>query len=225
MAVACAAKLRERIEKVVVAGYSGRRNEAAHRESVYQRVKQMLILVSFRHRNFPVSTACVPRLSEGKGSEIHAQLVFRSRANPRFRIHRPAQMIVQVRAFGHFFQQIAQLQRIRASRFQVQSPAPLSFGLTGSSGTLPFALRPRPRREKEKTSETTDSQTKGRTQMFLSKTLRGWLFHLSSSGSDVNSRSRRTAYQEKGKRVLSLQRVFHLEENHTTVRRELLAGL
>ena len=35
--------------------------------------------------------------------------------------------------------------------------------------------------------------------MFLSKTLRGWLFHLSSSASDVNSRSRGTAYQETGK--------------------------
>lgn len=33
--------------------------------------------------------------------------------------------------------------------------------------------------------------------MFLSKTLRGWLFHLSSPGSDVNSRG--TAYQETGK--------------------------
>src|SRR5689334_20632661 len=121
----------------------------------------MLILVSLRRRNFPVSTVCVPRLCERKGSEIHTELVFRSRANPRFRVHRTAQMIVQVRAFGHFFQQIAQLQRIRARRFQVQSPAPLAFGLTSSSGTLRFALRPHPRREKDKASETTDSYAKG----------------------------------------------------------------
>ena len=120
-------------------------------------VKQMLILVRFRSRNFPVSAACFTRLCERKGSEIHAKLIFRSRANPRFRIHRAAQMIMQVRAFGHFFQEIAQLQRIHARRFQVQSPPPLSCGLTSSSGTLRFALRPHPRREKQKASEATDS--------------------------------------------------------------------
>jgi adenine/guanine/hypoxanthine permease len=42
---------------------------------------------------------------------------------------------------------------------------------------------------------------------------------------DVNSRSRRTAYQEKGRDFRLLQRVFHLKENQTTIRRELLAGL
>jgi hypothetical protein len=48
---------------------------------------------------------------------------------------------------------------------------------------------------------------------------------LATAPPDVNSRSRRTAYQEKGRDFRLLQRVFHLEENQTTVRRELLAGL
>src|SRR5215471_1868770 len=142
----------------------------------------MLVLVGLLSEDFPVSATRVPRLRERKGSEIHAELVLRSRANPRLSIHSSTQVIVQVRTLGHFFEQVTQLQRIPSRGLQVQRPAPLSFALR-SNGPLCFGLRVCPRCEKQKrASRATDSQAKRRLQKSLSEALLGWLFHLSSSG-------------------------------------------
>src|SRR5436309_5214783 len=87
-------------------------------------------------------------------------MVFRSRANPGFRIDGAAQVIVQVRAFRHFLEQVTQLERICARSVQVKRAASFSFGLTGS-GVLRFDLRLSPRREKQqKTGEAAYSPEK-----------------------------------------------------------------
>src|ERR1041384_1538751 len=106
----------------------------------------MLVLIGVRSGNFAASAARIARLDERKRSKINAEMVFRSRANPGFRINGAAQVIVQVRAFRHFLEQVAQLERICARRVQVKRAAALSLGLT-TSGTLRFRLCSRPRRE------------------------------------------------------------------------------
>jgi hypothetical protein len=52
------------------------------------------------------------RLRECQLGNIDAQMIFRCRANPRFRIYRPAQMIVQIGALRHAEQKVTELKRI-----------------------------------------------------------------------------------------------------------------
>jgi hypothetical protein len=52
------------------------------------------------------------RLRECQLGNIDAQMIFRCRANPRFRIYRPAKMIVQIPALRHAEQKVTKLKRI-----------------------------------------------------------------------------------------------------------------
>ena len=108
-------------------------------------------------------------------------MVFRSRANPGFRIDGATQVIVQVRAFRHFLEQVEQLERICARSVQIKRAASFSFGLTGS-GVLRFDLRPNPRREKQqKTGEGAYSPEKDTGRNVLSTINRSEFLHLFSS--------------------------------------------
>src|SRR5579864_4782967 len=149
MAMVGGAELREGVEKVVVAGYTWRRNETAHREGIDQCVEKMLAILSIGtvRRNidgalaligvgrwdFSVSATCWRRGAVGcdfrsdkrKGSEVHAEMIFRGGTDPRLRVDGAAQVIVQIGAFRHFLEQVAELQGIRSRGFEIELRAPL----------------------------------------------------------------------------------------------------
>src|SRR5215472_18520572 len=126
-----AAELCERIEEVVVSRYTGRRNETARGEGVDQRVEEMLILVSVGCGDLAASAVCFGgilfgpslRFRERKRCKVHAQMIFRRGTDPGFRIDGAAQMIVQVRALGHFLEEVAEFQGICSRGFEAERTA------------------------------------------------------------------------------------------------------
>ncbi len=126
VAAGCSAKLCKGAEKLIVSGDSGRRDEAAHGERVDQVVVEVLVLENIRGGNSANSAG--RRLLPIAGREnrlcsldrrgLDAQAVFCGGANPGFRVHGAAQMIVQISAFRHFEKQVAQIEGIRAYGFE-----------------------------------------------------------------------------------------------------------
>src|SRR2546430_14464809 len=122
--VARSPKLREGIEKMIVGCHASRRNEAAHREGVHQRIEEALVLVSLRRWESALSAVCITRILFGcslrlgkrERGQIDAEMVFRGGANPGLRIDGPAQVVVQVRAFRHVLEKIEELQRSEERR-------------------------------------------------------------------------------------------------------------
>jgi hypothetical protein len=84
----------------------------------------MLIFERFSRRNRPVSAVRGffgtswrhDRLCKRKFLQVHAQLIFRCRANPRFRVHRAAQMIVEIRPLGHPHKEMPKLKGVFSRR-------------------------------------------------------------------------------------------------------------
>src|SRR5438874_11611436 len=121
MAVVGAATLFEGLVEVIVTGHAGRWNEAAYGKGMDQRVVKRLIFVGVGCGKLAASAASVSWLGERKRSYVDAVLVFRRGANPGFRVDGATQMIVEVRAFGHFLEQVAKLQRVRTRCVEVES--------------------------------------------------------------------------------------------------------
>src|SRR5207237_7960930 len=137
-------------------------NEAAHRKDIDQRVVKRLSDHGVGCGTHAAYAASVSWLGERKRSYVDAELVFRRGANPGFRVDGATQMIVEVRAFGHFLEQVAKLQRVRTRCVEVESAAALSFGLR-SRRMLHLGLSRCPRREKEKKNgKAPDSQLRNR---------------------------------------------------------------
>src|SRR5215467_16084745 len=109
--MAYAAKLCEGIEEMIVTGYPWRRNKPAHRKGVNQRVIKLLATLGMRitsgHIDGSLTVVRVGdrdsiasaglfalRFRKREGSEVHAEMVLRGRADPGFRVDGAAQVIV-----------------------------------------------------------------------------------------------------------------------------------
>ncbi|MBA0085539.1 MAG: hypothetical protein HRJ53_11130 [Acidobacteria bacterium Pan2503] len=157
-----AAELCERIEEVVVSRYAGGRNETAHGEGVDQRVEEMLILVSVGCGDLAASAVCFGvlfgpslRFCERKRCKVHAQMIFRRGTDPGFRIDGAAQMIVQVRALGHFLEEVAEFQGTCSRGFEAERTATVAFG-RGRAGMPGFRLRAGPGGAREQNAAQAD---------------------------------------------------------------------
>src|SRR5258708_8313345 len=108
------------IEKVIVCGNSGKRDKAAHGEGINQRVVEVLVRESACSSNSASFTGYSLRRArrgrhgfhEGDFCKVHAEAVFRPRADKRLRIDSAAQVIVQISALRHGPQKHPQLERI-----------------------------------------------------------------------------------------------------------------
>ena len=143
-------KFRKRVEKMIVPGYARRRHKSPHRKRIHQRIVQFLIPERGFRGDFAFAARILLdsaagrcwRLRKRQLRNVHAQMILRSRTDPRFRVHRSAQVIVQVAALRHLEQKLAKLQRIFSCDFEVGFRALLQtcrrgrgsrrFGLTSS---------------------------------------------------------------------------------------------
>jgi hypothetical protein len=108
----CAYELRKRVEEMVMSGASRHRYKAAHRESVNDRVVQVLVAKGLCNRDLAIGADGIARIAlhqalrfrKRKTFERHAETVLCGGTNPRFRVYGSIQMIVQVAAFGHAYE-------------------------------------------------------------------------------------------------------------------------
>ena len=152
------AEFRKRIEKMIVPGYARRRHKSSHRKRIHQRVVQFLILERSLSGNLALAARILLdsaagrrwRLRKRQLRNFHAQMILRPRTDPRFRVHRSAQVIVQVAALRHLEQKLAKLQRIFSCDFEVGFRALLQTCRCGR-GSRRFGLtssRPRERKRR-----------------------------------------------------------------------------
>ena len=161
-------EFRERIEKMIVPCHARRRHKSPHGKRIHQRIVQFLMLKRGFRGNFALAarillrSAARQRLRFRKRQldDVHAQVIFCPSADPRFRVHCPAQVIVQVSSLRHVPQEVPKLQRVLSRRFEVGFRALLQACRRGRRRRR-FALTTSRQRDEQRQNENAAPSAQG----------------------------------------------------------------